>query len=96
MNTITALQKEFKAMASANTPKSAKTFMIDVYCDRVIVLGYQSWLEQFFHRRQVVADMDRGGWAISIKDAQKLGLMLTPGTHHFQFADLRKKAEVQP
>jgi len=70
--------------------------MVDVYCDRVIVLGYQSWLEQFFYRRQVVADMDRGGWAISIKDAQKLGLMLSPGTHHFQFADLRKKAEVQP
>lgn len=93
MQLITALQKEFKCF-SHGQPASAMEFTIDVYCDRVIALGYQGWLEQFFHRRGVVADMDRGGWAISPKDAQALGLSLPAGSHRFQYADLRKKAKI--
>lgn len=66
-NTVKALQKEAKAY-------NAVEVFYDVYSDRLNFIGSDStWLVDFFRRRNVLADKDRGGYSIDIKDAIKLG-----------------------
>ncbi len=66
-NTVKALQKEAKAYNAAEV-------FYDVYSDRLNFIGADStWLVDFFRRRNVLADKDRGGYSIDIKDAIRLG-----------------------
>lgn len=93
MTTIKELQKTIAAYNDNGQPKSTKKFMVDVYCDRVIVIAsdYSTYLQSFMESRGASCHYDRGGWCISSSDAQKIGLNLDSGTHNYQYADLRKK-----
>jgi hypothetical protein len=67
-----------------------KEMLYDVYCDRVVFLGYDSYIESFFTRRDVLATFDRGGVAIDRKDAEKLGFPTVGHTYIYSTKDLRK------
>lgn len=83
METLTRIRKEYKTYNKSE-------FLIDVYSDRVCFLGFNQWLISFFERRNVVADFDRSGVSINIKDAVNLGLDLAIGSYLVS-TDLRKK-----
>jgi hypothetical protein len=93
MTTLKELQKTIAAYNDNGQPKSSKKFMVDVYCDRVVVIAdsWSNYLQSFFESRGASAHYDRGGWCIGLSDAQKIGLTLDKGTHVFQYSDLRKK-----
>jgi len=77
MTTAKQIQKE---LACYTQDKRVKSFHAEVYCDRLVILA--GWyMVDFFRRRGVVADSDRGGVAISIKDAEKLGLPTETGCY---------------
>lgn len=66
-NTVKQLQKEAKAYNEIEV-------FYDVYSDRLNFIGSdRRWLAEFFRRRNVLADQDRGGYSIDIKDAIALG-----------------------
>jgi hypothetical protein len=92
MTTLKQLQKTIAAYNDNGQPKSSKKFMVDVYCDRVVIIGnsWSNYLQSFLENRGASAHYDRGGWCISLSDAQKIGLSLESGTHIMQYADLRK------
>jgi hypothetical protein len=93
MTTLKELQKTIAAYNDNGQSKSSKKFMVDVYCDRVIVIGsdYATYLQSFLESKGASCHYDRGGWCISSADANKIGLNLESGTHNYQYADLRKK-----
>lgn len=74
-----AIQKEFAAF----NDRRIKYFLVDVYSDRVtFIVGYDCyWLPGFMSRRGIIADADRGGYSISIKAAQSLGIPTEQGTY---------------
>lgn len=74
-----AIQKEFAAF----NDRRIKYFLVDVYSDRVtFIVGYDCyWLPEFMNRRGIIADADRGGYSISIKAAQLLGIPTEQGTY---------------
>jgi hypothetical protein len=89
MQTTKLIQKEFAAFTS---DKRVKYFLVDVYCDRMtFVVGYSCmWLPLFMERRDVITDSDRGGFSISLKDAEILGLPTEVGTYQVP-RDARRK-----
>jgi hypothetical protein len=93
MTILKELQKTIAAYNDNGQSKSTKKFMVDVYCDRVIVIGdsWSNYLQVFFENRGASCHYDRGGWCISLADAKKIGLSLDSGTHLMQYADLRKR-----
>ena len=64
---LNQLRKEFRAFDKTEV-------LIDVYSDRVVIGGENQWLIDYFTRRNVLADMDRGGVMISLNDAEALNL----------------------
>ena len=89
MTTTKEIQKEFACYSD----RRVKNLIIDIYSDRVVFLtGSSIYMQEFFRRRQVVSDFDRGGTAISIKDAEMLGIPTQPGVYHAP-RDARKKWE---
>jgi hypothetical protein len=67
VNTVKQLQKEAKAYNQVEV-------FYDVYSDRLNFVGFSNtWLVDFFKRRNVIADSDRSGYSIDIKDAIALG-----------------------
>ena len=67
METLQKLRKEFKTFGKVE-------IFYDVYNDRVNFVGFNSFVVDFFSRRNVVADYDRAGVSISKIDAQRLGI----------------------
>jgi hypothetical protein len=83
--TIKQLRAEFKCYGKVELG-------YDVYCDRVVFLGYNDFVITFFNNRNVFADYDRGGISIDRKDAENLGFDLSKNEFWFQCKDLRKTA----
>lgn len=82
-NTVKQLQKEAKAY-------NAVEVFYDVYSDRLNFIGSdRTWLAEFFRRRNVIADTDRGGYSIDIKDAIALGFPVKANSYRL-LPDARK------
>lgn len=82
------LQREFAAMSD----RRISYFLVDVYGDRVNFIVTSRWIYDFFTRRGIITDRDRGGYSISIKDAQSLGIPTEIGTYRV-YRDSRRKWE---
>ena len=90
------LQKEITCYPDYKTkltPSKAGQYELPftVYQDRVNFVGSSRWLREFFRRCNVIADFDRSGLSISLKDAEKFGLDLEQG-YYILSGDSRKKA----
>lgn len=82
-STVKQLQKEAKAFNKSEV-------FYDVYSDRVNFIGCDNqWLVDFFRRRDILADSDRGGFSIDIKDAIKLGFPVKANSYRLK-PDARK------
>lgn len=82
-NTVKQLQKEAKAYNQVEV-------FYDVYSDRINFIGSSNtWLVDFFRRRNVIADSDRGGYSVDIKDAIKLGFPTASNSYRLK-PDARK------
>ena len=86
MTTLTKLRKEAKAYGK-------NEIFYDVFCDRVNFSGFDRWMVDFWTRRGVVADYDRSGVSIDIKDAIAHGLPVNSSTVIAPCSDLRKKVQ---
>lgn len=80
---VKQLQKEAKAYNQVE-------IFYDVYSDRLNFIGSSNaWLVDFFQRRNVLANRDRGGYSIDIKDAIALGFP-TKASSYRLLPDARK------
>lgn len=90
-----------KVQAVKSLQKEAKVFghtelWVDMYCDRAnfFVPFHCHWFKDFCNRRNIIADVDRSGWSVSIKDVEALlGQALEAGKSYRIPTDSRRKIE---
>lgn len=86
---VKALQKEAKVFGF-------KELWVDMYCDRAnfLIPFHCQWFKDFCNRRNIIADTDRSGWSVSVKDTETLlGQALQAGKSYRIPTDSRCKIE---